>query len=360
MRRPATGGEAARARRGQAMTEFGLVLPLIILIFMGVVELGMILHDYLAQVSANAAAARYGAKNFGVVDANERIIDRFLEDRGHLNPAFLTFHSATGASLGTFNKTAGTVTKADGSAPNLSVSTFFMWDNDTPDTMADDVPIACTNVRASYVKVKTVYQHKVIIPGLDIITQSDTFPLTVEHVIPVSAVELGTNPDVNPDHLSGGFPITVMNREWVVGKEYVLKGKADEEPGNPGNADFGNFGWVNLDGEVGGNKNEKIVGWIRGENSPTVRLPGYLGGFTGQRNASDIRAALDLYKGKIITILIHDVDPATGAAFRGTGSNLEYYEVGVALFLCEDFTENIDGGGQPHLEVSGKFVKRLF
>lgn len=342
-------------RRGQALVEFGLVLPLLVMLFLGIVEMGLILNDYLSQVQANGDAAKFGSRLFCNGNANELIVDRFLENRGQLSPGYLDFYGASGAKLGSFTKTGSAIVTLDGAAASFAMDTFYMNDNGTPDNLADDYPTSCMDLRASYVKLKTVYRHQMIVPGVSLITPDNEFPLSVENVYPVSPLDIGGagGAPFDPTNLQGGFPISVMDREWVVGQEYVLKGKARDEPDNPGTAGFGNFGWVNLDKELGGNKNQNIANWIRGINCPPVSIPGYIPGYTGQRNASDIRSALDEHKNKLIFILIHD-------GFRGTGNNLEYNVIGIGVFRCEDFTENTDGNGQPHLEVSGQFVRRLF
>lgn len=340
---------ATSRRRGQAMTEFAMVLPLLAMIFLGVTEMGFILNDYLSQVQANGAAAKFGSRLFGNPDANALIIDHFLENRGNLSPASLTFHKSGGSELGSFTKTAGgALMDQDGGAVAVADDSFFVYDGGTPDNAADDTPISCMNVRASYVKVKTVYNHQMMVPGIHLFSENGEYPIHVENIYPLSPLDLGSQTGIDPSDLEGAFPITVMDQPFIVGQEYILKGKSDEDPARPGN-----FGWVNLDPSQPGNKNENIAAWINGPNSPSATIPGWLGGFTGQRNAADIRTALNVYAGKYIVIMVHD-------SHQGNGNNLQYHEVGLALFRCESFTENTDGGGQPHLEISGNFVRRLF
>lgn len=53
--------------RGQAITEFALVIPVLLLILMGVVEIGRIFHAYLVVEEAARDAARY--VSVGVADS---------------------------------------------------------------------------------------------------------------------------------------------------------------------------------------------------------------------------------------------------------------------------------------------------
>lgn len=333
-------------RKGQALVEFSLVLPLILTIFAGVTELGFILNDYMALVSANAEAARYGTSLVGYNDANELIVQRLLEARGHLQEDGLQIIGGEGSELGTFKRNAdGSLQTADGGAPSLGTKVFFMYDNGTPTDFSDDVPMSSGNVNVSYVRVRSNYNHQIVVPLANMLGNEGVFPLGVDSTFPCTFMSISTS-DPNVGALGGAAPITVMDQPFVVGQPYVLKGKSDEDPDRSGN-----FGWVNLDQEVGGNKNEKIAGWLNGKDSPPVVIPGPLPGFTGQRNAAVIKEALDKLGNSYLVILIHD-------SHTGTGNNLMYNEVGMAVFLLEGFKEQ-DSGGNAFLTVEGRFVRRF-
>jgi len=55
------GKSARRPDRGQGLVEFALVLPLLLLLLVGVVELGRMLVIYSSVNAASREAARYGA-----------------------------------------------------------------------------------------------------------------------------------------------------------------------------------------------------------------------------------------------------------------------------------------------------------
>jgi len=144
----------------------------------------------------------------------------------------------------------------------------------------------------------------------------------------------------------GVCPMTVLEQDFQIGTQYVLKGKSDTDPGISGN-----FGWINLDPSQPGNKSQNIADWLIGPDSPSISLPCWIGGFTGQRNAAVIKSALSQLSNSYIVILVHD-------SHSGSGSSLQYHDVGMALFRLENFTEQ-SGSGQPYLEITGTFIKRL-
>jgi Flp pilus assembly protein TadG len=52
---------AFRSERGQAMTEFAIVLPVLLLLLLGIVQLGVVWRDYVAVTDAARAGARKAA-----------------------------------------------------------------------------------------------------------------------------------------------------------------------------------------------------------------------------------------------------------------------------------------------------------
>lgn len=57
-----------KRRRGQAIVEFALVLPIFILILVGIMEFGLVFHQYLVVTSASREGARVAA--LGGTDAD--------------------------------------------------------------------------------------------------------------------------------------------------------------------------------------------------------------------------------------------------------------------------------------------------
>ena len=67
--------EVLRKKRGQAMVEFALVLPIFILLLMGIMEFGLLFHQYLVVTSASREGARAAA--VGGTDAEIRAVTSF-------------------------------------------------------------------------------------------------------------------------------------------------------------------------------------------------------------------------------------------------------------------------------------------
>jgi Flp pilus assembly protein TadG len=65
MWRPARGqrfGGARRAERGQAMVEFVVILPILMILLFGIIETADALHSYIAVVGSARDGARLGAR----------------------------------------------------------------------------------------------------------------------------------------------------------------------------------------------------------------------------------------------------------------------------------------------------------
>ncbi|MDW7650964.1 MAG: TadE/TadG family type IV pilus assembly protein [Bacillota bacterium] len=75
-----------RNQKGQALVESALVLPIILLLLLGMVELGRVSNAYLAVMHAARHGARYGA----VGATNDEIISRVLSSAAHLDSTNLT------------------------------------------------------------------------------------------------------------------------------------------------------------------------------------------------------------------------------------------------------------------------------
>jgi Flp pilus assembly protein TadG len=74
-----------KSERGQAMVEFALVLPILIVLFMGVVEFGRIYNSYLVITNAS----REGARMAVLGKSDEEIAARVELAAANLDPAAL-------------------------------------------------------------------------------------------------------------------------------------------------------------------------------------------------------------------------------------------------------------------------------
>lgn len=91
-------------RRGQAMVELAIVLPILLLLVMGIIDFGRIYHGYLAVTTAAREAARQAA--IGATDAE--IKETALTAASPLDTAALSVQVSPGES-GRYPGTAITV-----------------------------------------------------------------------------------------------------------------------------------------------------------------------------------------------------------------------------------------------------------
>ncbi len=81
-------------RRGQAMVELAIVLPILLLLIMGIIDFGRIYHGYLAVTTAAREAARQAA--IGATDAE--IEETALTAAAPLSATALTVQVSPGQS----------------------------------------------------------------------------------------------------------------------------------------------------------------------------------------------------------------------------------------------------------------------
>lgn len=77
-----------RRERGQAMTEFAIVLPVFLLLLLGIAQLGIAFNNYIQLTDAVRAGARYGAPAScsGICDRSDLIKQKVKDSAANLNP----------------------------------------------------------------------------------------------------------------------------------------------------------------------------------------------------------------------------------------------------------------------------------
>ncbi len=95
-----------RNRRGQAIVEMALILPLFLLLLIGMLEFGLILHDYITV----AEAARAGARAAAVGKDNTAIENAVKNASPGLDKAKLTITITPAAQASRTVDSAATVT----------------------------------------------------------------------------------------------------------------------------------------------------------------------------------------------------------------------------------------------------------
>jgi Flp pilus assembly protein TadG len=78
-----------RNERGQTLTEFALVLPLIALLLFGVIQFGIVFHQYVTLTDAVRAGARQGAVGRHLADPADAVEDRVRESAADLDQSEL-------------------------------------------------------------------------------------------------------------------------------------------------------------------------------------------------------------------------------------------------------------------------------
>ncbi len=131
-----------RPRRAVALIEFALVVPIIIAILMGILEMGWLVKNQLSLSNATRDAARYAAlgntasttrtrlKN-AVAEMNPKITDGqiILEQTPDTTSATPTYYAWPADVSGKNNVTVGNLIRVRVAYPNRSLTGFFPFLN---------------------------------------------------------------------------------------------------------------------------------------------------------------------------------------------------------------------------------------
>jgi Flp pilus assembly protein TadG len=79
-----------RNERGQTLTEFALVLPLVALLLFGIIQFGIVFHQYVTLTDAVRAGARQGAVGRHSSDPSGAAEDRVRESAADLDQSELS------------------------------------------------------------------------------------------------------------------------------------------------------------------------------------------------------------------------------------------------------------------------------
>lgn len=80
---------ARHRERGQTLTEFAFVLPLVALLLFGIIQFGIVFHQYVTLTDAVRAGARQGAVGRHLSDPGVAVEDRVRESAADLDQAKL-------------------------------------------------------------------------------------------------------------------------------------------------------------------------------------------------------------------------------------------------------------------------------
>jgi Flp pilus assembly protein TadG len=81
---------STKREQGQTLTEFALVLPILALLLFGVIQFGIVFHQYVTLTDAVRAGARQGAVGRHVSAPADAVEDRVRESAGDLDQGLLS------------------------------------------------------------------------------------------------------------------------------------------------------------------------------------------------------------------------------------------------------------------------------
>ncbi len=330
--------------KGQSMVEFALVFPVLLVFFIGIMQLGFLINDYIAINRAVAETCRFGSTLVGYSSAEVLIVGKLLDSLGeNIKKEHLKIVSFTSQKYGPYYKNVyGQLVNSNGQNVNsFDVPLFFRSDNNSPNNFSDDLAVRPSYFDCSYVSVRVEYAHQVIIPFADLINAS-TVPLKVSSTWPVSAYYPNLLP-VGQFKLEGAMPITVNeNICTFTGAPVTIKGDW---------LTSGGFGWLDLSvyydsGFSPSAGPTELAAWISNPLSAAVKIsaPQNVYSTTGSKSASNMRTALNSLIGRKMLIPIYDY---TG----GTGSNTFYHIVGFAVFKLN--------GVQDYPDLTVTYIKTI-
>ncbi len=336
-----------KKRRGQSLVEFALVLPVLILFFIGIVQIGLIINDYIALNRAVSDACRFGSTLVGFSSAEVLIVGKLIDGLGeNIKKDKLRIVSFTKQKYGPYSKSSsGAVLNSSGlPVTSFAEILFYRKDNGTPVDFGDDIVCSPNSPECSYVSISVEYEHQVVIPFADLIN-SATVKLNSSNTWPISSFYPDLLNDRSLFRLNGSLPIAVNEKSCVyTGNPVVIKG------------DWilpGGFGWLDLSVYFNSGLNPNagpndLADWISGNpDNPTINItpPQKVYSMTGQKNASEVRDALATLLGKNIMVPIYDT-------IGSQGNNGYYHVIGFAVFKLESV--------QDYPDLMATYVKTLY
>lgn len=158
---PRRGRFGAGRPRGQAMVEFALVLPILVMTLLAIVEFGFLLREYLALNYLVSQAAEEASLLRGVSSGDVRVLRTMLRNAGGLDPTRMRIILGDGSSYGPVFLSGTDVTDEAGSViESPPTSMFFYGDNGTPNDTTDDVATLAGDRAAALARISVSYLHR--------------------------------------------------------------------------------------------------------------------------------------------------------------------------------------------------------
>jgi Flp pilus assembly protein TadG len=147
-----------RKERGQSMVEFALTAPMLIVLLLGLVEMGHAFNSYMTIVAASRDSARLGAQ-LGVTSPSSKptLLNLVASETERLDNAPIPIASPTSTGSPSTSGTYGT--NCGSSDPGVCVS----WDSNAP---------ASGGPTDKWVDVRVCYNHSLIV-GIPSVVKDD-------------------------------------------------------------------------------------------------------------------------------------------------------------------------------------------
>lgn len=298
------------------MTEFALVLPILIIFFIGVVETGLLINDYISLSRAVSDACKFGSTLIGYSSAEVMIVGKLIDGMAaNINKSRLRVVRSRDGHKTVFTKGAdGSITPSIGAADKW----FYFYDvNGTGSNFNDDTSVVPTDWRASYDTIKVEYDREMMIPFANLVITEPTITLTCSNTWPSS----GFYPN-----LMGGFELKGYGM-MPLAVDYtrcVYTGSPIEIKGNEvGITIPGAKGWLDLTNNNTG-KLDDLVSWISDpKTAPEVIIPSWHYSIPGNKTTVDDEVTR--YIGQKVMIPVYDQSIKQG-------QNGQYHIIGFAEF----------------------------
>lgn len=173
-------GARRRREEGQALVEFALVLPLVLLILFAIIQFGLMLNTYVTVSDAARSGARQLALEQGINDPCDPAV-KVATTAGSaigLTPTNVTigFTSATGTTVGTTTTYSTTADYCASVANSTTPTTYAYPENNTTTTNAGSL----TEGDTASMTVQKIFKPEVLGFGFFTVTLSSTASDAVE------------------------------------------------------------------------------------------------------------------------------------------------------------------------------------
>jgi hypothetical protein len=331
--------QSSSRQQGQSLVELAIITPLLLLLFLGLAEVGAALHSYLIVTEATREGARYGARGMYVTDTtvshktrnSGQELDITLELPGDTfvldeEKATIIVSRLRKIFSGGSYRYEVLSQYSEGDQPSILTPEWLA----TKENEVSDSGFADNVLEMNMIAVEMTYDHPQLtglfafLPFL-----SDPIPMRA-----ITIMRLGKSRDI-PECCA--YPIAI-HEDTLAGKS---KGQSLGDIYN-GSGD-GNFGWLRWPKETSAGNEGYLVDSLkdpclsRGDfdnaTNPSdhqLSVEDDVWGNTGLSDSSDVRTALDNLKGQKILVLVWDTA-------SGTGTNGYYHIVAFAWVRITDY-----------------------